>query len=121
MTNDRDRSGPHDSRFKLLRHADASGRVRARPADPPADDDAWRDDAACRGADTELFFAEGTVGSALGDIEKARLMCLDCAVRAHCLDWALDHGVAFGIWGGLTEDERRALRGTLIRSRLFSA
>ena len=30
------------------------------------------------------------------------------------LDWALDHGVAFGIWGGLTEDERRAIRGVLL-------
>jgi WhiB family transcriptional regulator, redox-sensing transcriptional regulator len=48
-------------------------------------------------------------------------MCRDCPVRVLCLDWALEHGVDFGIWGGLTEDERRALRGTLIRQRQLSA
>jgi WhiB family redox-sensing transcriptional regulator len=48
-------------------------------------------------------------------------MCRDCPVRVLCLDWALEHGVDFGIRGGLTEDEQRALRGTLIRQRQLSA
>ncbi|HXL88842.1 MAG TPA: WhiB family transcriptional regulator [Streptosporangiaceae bacterium] len=81
----------------------------------------WRDRAACRGADTDLFFQDWATGSALRTIEQIKLMCRDCPVRALCLDWALDHGGDFGIWGGLTEDERRALRGTLIRQRLLSA
>jgi WhiB family redox-sensing transcriptional regulator len=80
----------------------------------------WRDSAACRGADTDLFFPDWATGSGLRDIEDVKLICRDCPVRALCLDWALDRGVAFGIWGGFTEEERRAIRGTLIRRRLFS-
>jgi WhiB family transcriptional regulator, redox-sensing transcriptional regulator len=78
----------------------------------------WRDRAACRGADTDLFFPNWAAGSASRDIEQAKRTCRGCPVRALCLDWALDRGVAFGIWGGFTEDERRAMRGTLIRRRL---
>jgi WhiB family transcriptional regulator, redox-sensing transcriptional regulator len=81
----------------------------------------WRDRAACRGADTDLFFPDRATGSALPHYRKIKLMCRDCPVRVLCLDWALEHGVDFGIWGGLTEDERRALRGTLIRQRQLSA
>jgi WhiB family redox-sensing transcriptional regulator len=81
----------------------------------------WRDRAACRGADTDLFFPEWAAGSTSRDIEQAKLMCGYCPVRGLCLDWALDRGVAFGIWGGFTENERRAIRGSLIRRRLFPA
>lgn len=78
----------------------------------------WRDHAACRGADNDLFFPDGNGGRAMQGIEQAKLLCRDCLVRGPCLDWALEHGVAFGIWGGFTEDERRAIRGTLIRRQL---
>jgi WhiB family transcriptional regulator, redox-sensing transcriptional regulator len=74
----------------------------------------WRDRAACRGAQTDVFFPDGTAGPALRDIGRAKRICGGCPVRARCLDWALDHGAAFGIWGGFTEDERRAIRGTLV-------
>jgi WhiB family transcriptional regulator, redox-sensing transcriptional regulator len=77
-------------------------------------DHQWRDRAACRGAETEMFFPDGTAGPALRDIERAKRICGGCPVRARCLDWAVDHGAAFGIWGGFTEDERRAIRGTLV-------
>jgi WhiB family redox-sensing transcriptional regulator len=81
----------------------------------------WRDRAACRGADTELFFPDGAAGPALRDTEKVKLLCRRCPVRALCLDWALENGIAFGNWGGHTEDERRAVRGTLIYQQRFSA
>lgn len=81
----------------------------------------WRARAACRDADTSLFFPYWAAGSTLQGIDKAKLICRDCPVRAPCLGWALDRGVAFGIWGGFTEDERRAICGTLIRRQLFSA
>ena len=70
----------------------------------------WRDGAACRNVDPEIFFPDGTAGPALLEIDRARALCAGCQVRARCLDWALRHGAAFGIWGGLTEDERRAVR-----------
>jgi WhiB family redox-sensing transcriptional regulator len=69
----------------------------------------WRDRAACRGADIDLFFPEWAAGSASRDTEQAKLMCRDCPVRTLCLDWALSHGAAFGIWGGRTEAERHAM------------
>ena len=76
----------------------------------------WRSRAACRDADPDLFFPEGTTGPALQTADRARRLCKTCPVQARCLDWALDHHAAFGIWGGLTEDERRDLRHALART-----
>ncbi len=76
----------------------------------PAD---WRSRAACRDADPDLFFPEGTAGPALQTAERAKRLCGTCPVQARCLDWALKHHAAFGIWGGLTEGERRELRHAL--------
>ncbi len=70
----------------------------------------WRASAACRHADPEIFFPIGTCGPAMAEIDRARQICAGCPVRTRCLDWALAHGAAFGIWGGLTEHERRARR-----------
>jgi WhiB family redox-sensing transcriptional regulator len=77
----------------------------------------WRSRAACRHIDPELFFPEGSAGPALQATTLAKQACGTCPVQAQCLLWALDHGVAFGIWGGHTEGERRELRSTLARSR----
>jgi WhiB family redox-sensing transcriptional regulator len=70
----------------------------------------WRDDAACRDADPELFFPIGTAGPALREIGEAKRICRCCPVQTRCLAWALDHGIPDGVWGGTTEDERRAIR-----------
>ena len=70
----------------------------------------WRDDAACRDADADLFFPVGTMGPALRQIDEAKRICRACPARAACLAWAIDHGITWGVWGGTTEDERRALR-----------
>jgi WhiB family transcriptional regulator, redox-sensing transcriptional regulator len=77
----------------------------------------WRAAAACRGADPELFFPEGTSGPASRDSARAKLICGTCPVRASCLDWALEHAAAFGIWGGFTQDERRTIGAALAAVR----
>ena len=70
----------------------------------------WRDLGACREEDPELFFPVGTQGPARDQIARARLVCGRCAVNDECLRWAQAAGQAEGIWGGLTGEERRALR-----------
>jgi WhiB family redox-sensing transcriptional regulator len=65
----------------------------------------WRYRAACRGTDLNVFFP-GRGESA----EPARQICAGCPVRQPCLDYALSHGITHGIWGGLTERDRRPLR-----------
>jgi WhiB family redox-sensing transcriptional regulator len=69
----------------------------------------WRDHAACRDVDPDLFFPFGTSGASLRQIDEARQICRTCPVCGPCLRWALDSGDA-GVWGGTTEDERRSLR-----------
>jgi WhiB family redox-sensing transcriptional regulator len=68
----------------------------------------WREAAACRDADPDLFFPVGTAGPALRQVEEAKRICRACPAQAPCLAWALDHGVGSGVWGGTTEEERRA-------------
>jgi WhiB family transcriptional regulator, redox-sensing transcriptional regulator len=77
----------------------------------------WREIAACRDADPDLFFPVGTAGPALRQIEEAKRICRACPAQARCLAWALDHGVASGVWGGTTQDERRAIRRSAEKSR----
>lgn len=70
----------------------------------------WRACAACLGQNTDMFFSVGATGPAHEQIEQAKAFCRGCEVRSACLEWALATHQAAGIWGGLTEDERRALR-----------
>ena len=79
----------------------------ARPARDHHPD--WRAYAACRGADPELFFSDGDIRSSWAQVNRAKLICRGCPVSAICLSWALASGHEAGIWGGLTEDERRRL------------
>jgi WhiB family redox-sensing transcriptional regulator len=76
-----------------------------------ADDD-WRQLAACTSNHPELFFPIGSGVPAQAQVEQARRVCRSCQVQNACLDWALKTGVE-GVWGGLSEDERR----TLLRKR----
>ena len=69
----------------------------------------WRSDAACRDADPELFFPDGDISSARAQVKTAKLICRSCPISATCLNWALSSGQEAGIWGGLTEEERRRL------------
>ncbi|MGW2283056.1 WhiB family transcriptional regulator [Streptomyces sp. NPDC001770] len=70
----------------------------------------WRTRAACREEDPDLFFPIGSTGPALVQTEDAKAVCRTCPVREQCLRWALDNNQDTGVWGGLAEDERRALK-----------
>ena len=70
----------------------------------------WRDRAACVGVDPELFFPTGDSGPALVQLEKAKSYCRRCEVAEPCLRWAIDSGQDSGVWGGMSEEERRTFR-----------
>jgi WhiB family redox-sensing transcriptional regulator len=70
----------------------------------------WMSLAACAGEDPELFFPIGDTGPALWQIADAKQVCARCAVIEACLRWSLKTGQDAGIWGGLSESERRALK-----------
>ncbi len=67
---------------------------------------AWRDLGACRGLAPEVFFPDTDEDS---DAEVAKEVCANCRVRAACLDYALSFREKQGVWGGLTERERRRI------------
>jgi WhiB family redox-sensing transcriptional regulator len=67
----------------------------------------WRDRALCTQEDPEVFFP---LPSDTHGEELAKATCRICPVSSNCLQDALDKGIDFGIWGGLTEEERRASR-----------
>jgi WhiB family redox-sensing transcriptional regulator len=70
----------------------------------------WREQAACRHEDPDLFFPIGTTGPALVQQEQAKAVCRRCPVQGQCLEWALDTGQTIGVWGGTGENERRTLK-----------
>lgn len=70
----------------------------------PSIDGDWRDDAACLGVDSEIFFSQ-----AVESIATAKEVCCGCPVRAECLDFALTNRERYGIWGGRTEQSRALL------------
>ncbi len=70
----------------------------------------WRDDAACRHTAPDLFFPVGSTGQAVEQIAAAKAVCARCPVREPCLEFALLTHQDAGVWGGTSEDERRAIR-----------
>jgi WhiB family transcriptional regulator, redox-sensing transcriptional regulator len=74
------------------------------------DNDGWRDQAACRCCDAELFFPPGSTGVALDQIHAAKSICQCCPVQRACLEFALATNQEAGIWGGRDEEERRRMR-----------
>src|SRR5271155_1798633 len=70
---------------------------------------AWQDKALCAQADPEAFFPEKG-----GSTMAAKRVCRSCEVRAECLEYALEHDERFGIWGGMSERERRRLKREVI-------
>jgi WhiB family redox-sensing transcriptional regulator len=79
-----------------------------RPFDWDTDD--WRQAAACRDTDPDLFFPIGTTGLAIDQIEAAKAVCRQCDVQPGCLEFALATNQEAGVWGGTSEEERRKLR-----------
>ena len=109
----------------LLSYDDFASDVSAAPygaaaqpmpswAGTPSGDEEWRLDALCAETDPEAFFPEKG-----GSTREAKRVCTGCSVRAECLEYALTSDERFGIWGGLSERERRRLR--LARRTAISA
>lgn len=73
--------------------------------DEPAGVLAWQERALCAQTDPESFFPEKG-----GSTREAKRVCTSCEVRIECLDYALANDERFGIWGGLSERERRRVR-----------
>ncbi|MDH2429629.1 WhiB family transcriptional regulator [Sphaerisporangium sp. TRM90804] len=71
-------------------------------------DVAWLRRAACLSEDPELFFPISAKGPGHTQLERAKAVCHRCPVQATCLDYAMDTGQEYGIWGGTDPDERRA-------------
>lgn len=65
---------------------------------------AWQDSARCAETDPEVYFPDRG-----GSTREAKKVCRSCEVRTECLEYALDHNEKFGIWGGLSERERRKI------------
>ncbi|HEX2048812.1 MAG TPA: WhiB family transcriptional regulator [Acidimicrobiales bacterium] len=80
-------------------------------------DYAWRDGAACKDSHPELFFPIGSTGDALEEIAAAKAICRSCPVRRECLAFAVETNQESGVWGGLSEDERRPLRREWVARR----
>lgn len=71
---------------------------------------------ACRYAEPELFFPATTGATAAGQTEKAKAVCACCPVRTACLAYALATQQQYGVWGGATDKERRAMIRALYRA-----
>ena len=67
--------------------------------------DPWKQFANCLGVDPDLFFPERGAST-----KEAKRVCSACVVRQECLEYALENGEKFGIWGGMSERERRRVR-----------
>jgi WhiB family redox-sensing transcriptional regulator len=76
----------------------------------------WQTRANCMGVDPDLFFPERGAST-----REAKEVCRGCVVREDCLEYALANGEKFGIWGGLSERERRRLRRARAMSRRAAA
>ena len=75
----------------------------------PGDEDQWQERALCAQTDPEAFFPEKG-----GSTREAKRICLGCEVRDSCLEYALANDERFGIWGGLSERERRRLKRGIV-------
>jgi WhiB family redox-sensing transcriptional regulator len=71
----------------------------------------WRRQAACRGTNLDLFYPERGQTA-----EPARQVCAACPVRQPCLDYAVSNRITHGIWGGMTERERRPLQSAWVQA-----
>lgn len=100
------KSGSLDALFPKLAAPDPEPPGRPPWFDaPPAVDVSWHGEAVCPQTDPESFFPEKG-----GSTREAKAICRTCPVRMECLDYAVDHDERFGIWGGMSERERRRLK-----------
>lgn len=81
-----------------------------------AEERSWQDYANCLGVDPDLFFPERGAST-----REAKEVCRGCVVREDCLEYALQNGEKFGIWGGMSERERRRIRRQRALARAAAA
>ena len=74
-----------------------------------AEEPGWQERALCAQTDPEAFFPEKG-----GSTREAKRICTGCEVRGECLEYALEHDERFGIWGGLSERERRRVKRRVV-------
>src|SRR5688500_14105300 len=98
---------PHTSelRVRAQDHGRRSPRMYEHMLEPRQLDENWQDGANCLGVDPDLFFPERGAST-----REAKEVCRGCVVREDCLEYALANGEKFGIWGGMSERERRRIR-----------
>jgi WhiB family redox-sensing transcriptional regulator len=72
----------------------------------------WIDVAECtkESVDPELFFPSGNTDKTVEMIDIAKGICNKCFAKQNCIDWSIEHKIDAGIWGGLSEEERRTIR-----------
>ncbi len=100
---DQDGGVPHLDRSGTFADLDTFELLEATcEVDEPED---WQERALCAETDPESFFPEKG-----GSTREAKRICSGCEVRAECLEYALAHDERFGIWGGLSERERRRFK-----------
>ncbi len=80
----------------------------------------WRSQAACLSVDPELFFPIGNTGPAIAQATEAKRVCALCEVQEICLRWAMSNNQDAGVWGGLSEEERRSKKRRAARARRAS-
>ncbi len=80
------------------------------------EDRSWQDYANCLGVDPDLFFPERGAST-----REAKEVCRGCVVRMQCLEYTLANGEKFGIWGGMSERERRRIRRQRAAARRSTA
>jgi WhiB family redox-sensing transcriptional regulator len=81
----------------------------------------WWSRAACATADPDLFFPISYSGPALRQVMRAKAICARCDIQRECLHYALGAGSVQGVWGGMTEEERRRLLRRNRRARVPSS
>lgn len=79
--------------------------------------DNWRNNALCKGKDTEMFYPEMSVKGAIKAVRAIKAICRMCPVAVECLQCALDNNETFGIWGGMTPKERTQIRKNKIPAK----
>jgi WhiB family transcriptional regulator, redox-sensing transcriptional regulator len=77
----------------------------------------WLNESRCLTEDPELFFPVGNTGPAVDQIEQAKSVCRECGVATQCLEYAIKENQDTGVWGGLSEDERKSLKRKYARAR----
>lgn len=103
LTPGRGGGGTRVRRYARMEGTSVAIDVSRLPDDPPPPD-VWQERAACFGVDPDIFFPASE-----DDADQALAYCASCTTRDMCLAWALKNRERYGVWGGMTEQQRRRL------------